>query len=78
MLRLLPNAVAPTPPPRQTHAEASDAPQANMTITMANVARLVLIIADLPRAQECRPQSLFDESISAKLKAHARLARAEK
>jgi hypothetical protein len=49
-----------------------------MTITMANVARLVLIIADLPRAQECRPQSLFDESISAKRKAHARLARAEK
>jgi hypothetical protein len=49
-----------------------------MATTTASVAKPVLIIADLPRAQECRPQSLFDESISAKLKAHARLARATK
>src|SRR5215470_6448735 len=53
MLRLLPKVVTPTPPARQTQAEASDTPNASMVITIASVARPVLIIPDLPQQMPC-------------------------
>jgi hypothetical protein len=51
-LRLLPKVLTPTPPARQTQAEASDAPHASMATTMASVARPVLII-NLPQPVPC-------------------------
>jgi len=46
-LLLTPTVVTPTPPARQTQAEASDALKASTAITPASVARLVLISPSL-------------------------------
>jgi hypothetical protein len=55
ILRPLPKVLTPTPPARQTQADASDAPHASMAITIASVAKLVLIIPVLPSGQMPRP-----------------------
>jgi hypothetical protein len=55
MLRLLPKVVTPTPPARQTQAEASVAPHASMAVTTASVARLVRSISVLPRPADALP-----------------------
>ena len=44
MFQLRPTVVPPTPPARQTQAEASDAPNDSRAVATANVARVVLII----------------------------------
>jgi hypothetical protein len=54
-LRPLPKVLTPTPPARQTQAEASDAPHASMVITIASVARPVLIIPIPLRLQMQHP-----------------------
>jgi hypothetical protein len=51
IFRLLPKVLTPTPPARQTQAEASDTPNDSVAITTASVAKPVLIIADLPQLQ---------------------------
>src|SRR5882762_5582301 len=57
ILRLLPKVLTPTPPARQTQAEASDTPHASMATTIASVARPVLIIPVLPQAPDAVPLS---------------------
>src|SRR5262245_34507218 len=49
MLRLLPKVLTPTPPARQTQADASDAPLASTATAIASVAKPVLIIPVLPQ-----------------------------
>jgi len=55
ILRLLPKVLTPTPPARQTQAEASDAPHTSTATTTASVARPVLIIPVLPRNPDALP-----------------------
>jgi hypothetical protein len=45
MFQLRPTVDPPTPPARQTQAEASDAPNASRVVATASVARVVLIIS---------------------------------
>jgi len=60
MLRLLPKVVTPTPPARQTQAEASDAPDASIAIATASVAKTVLIVPVLRRCPA--PNKAWDAS----------------
>jgi hypothetical protein len=61
-LRPLPKVVTPTPPARQTQAEASDTPNASMAAAIASVARLVLIIPILPQAPDAVPLSMHQST----------------